>query len=508
MKKSLFSKMKAVIFVLLMGAIFISNNLIANAASQTITITAARSIPEYIPGIRVTEKLTTTGEDTYCLDRPKGITQNVTATLVGERDAGLAYILENGYPSKSITGDNNKDYYITQLATWWYLDETTGSTNLSQADKTTSSDPYNLRPTIKNLVVKAKEAKTKGYATTAISLSVSNDGMTLSNDSNYFESSYITVNSTNITNYTVVINKAPVGTIIVDAGGTAKNTYAANEKFKVKVPAAKVTDTTMEIKISVNATGTVNKAYEYQPSNKNLQNVGLLAPETKEVSASTTLSIESSKVTITKYDSKTGNPLAGAHLVLIDPTGKEISWVSTTEAHIIRNLPNGTYTVKEVKAPNGYKLSDKPTTFTISNSNRNIQVKIYNDPKTSVVNIQKIDGSTGKPLAGAILVVRTGTGELVIRFETTTEPKVLTDLADGTYTVEEESAPNGYKKSNNKITFTIDDTHQSYQIPFENYPEVPVPNTSSNSSIIMMIFGIILISSAIGFVRKNVQKAR
>ena len=36
---------------------------------------------------------------------------------------------------------------------------------------------------------------------------------------------------------------------------------------------------------------------------------------------------------------------------------------------------------------------------------------------------------------------------------------VLTDLANGTYTVEEESAPAGYVKNNAKQTFTIDDEH-------------------------------------------------
>ena len=54
--------------------------------------------------------------------------QNTTATLVKNSsiiDNGLIYILRNGYPEKSITGDNDKDYYITQTAVWWYLDEVT-----------------------------------------------------------------------------------------------------------------------------------------------------------------------------------------------------------------------------------------------------------------------------------------------------------------------------------------------------------------------------------------------
>ena len=58
----------------------------------------------------------------------------------------------NGYPNKSFTGDRLKDYYITQTALWWYLDDTAGGTNLGNSFKTNGSDPYNLRPYIKDLV--------------------------------------------------------------------------------------------------------------------------------------------------------------------------------------------------------------------------------------------------------------------------------------------------------------------------------------------------------------------
>ena len=96
-------------------------------------------------------------------------------------------------------------------------------------------------------------------------------------------------------------------------------------------------------------------------------------------------------------------------------------------------------------------------------------------------------------------------GEEVARFETTTDPKVFTDLSDGNYTIEEISAPNGYKKSNDIITITIDEDHATHQVTFYNYPEVPVPDTAS-SSIIMTIIGILLIGTTVGFVAKNAKE--
>ena len=98
-------------------------------------------------------------------------------------------------------------------------------------------------------------------------------------------------------------------------------------------------------------------------------------------------------------------------------------------------------------------------------------------------------------------------GEEVASFTSTTEAYVLKDLANGTYTVEEVSAPDGYKHSSEVKTFTISDTNLSHQITFENHPEVPVPDTDS-SSLIITLLGIVIIGSGIRFVYKNGKKSQ
>ena len=53
-------------------------------------------------------------------------------------------------------------------------------------------------------------------------------------------------------------------------------------------------------------------------------------------------------------------PLAGATFVVKDSAGKTVAtWTSTTSSHVIKNLPNGTYTLQETKAPAGYILNDQ-----------------------------------------------------------------------------------------------------------------------------------------------------
>ena len=83
----------------------------------------------------------------------------------------------------------------------------------------------------------------------------------------------------------------------------------------------------------------------------------------------------------------------------------------------------------------------------------------------------------------------------------------LTDIENGTYTVEEISAPAGYIKSDDKITFTVDDEHLSHQITFKNAKEVWVPDTGSVSSVFMIILGIAITGLGIRFIYKNGKRA-
>ena len=477
-----------------------------NAVPDKIELGSPESVPGYVAGTHFTTKVSTSGELMYCLNIHKYTAQNSTAYLVGELDAGVAYIMLNGYPTKSFTGEKLKDYYITQTALWWYLDDTTGSSNLSASFKKNGSDKYNLRPYIKQLVSGAKTAKEKGYAKTTMSASVSDNIMSMTSDGKNYVSEEVKVSSTNISEYKVSITSGPEGTTVIDNNGKEKNTFSSNETFKVKVPVSKVDNMKETIKVKISATGKVYKAYEYQPEVHNQQNItpSIISPEAQNVETSIDLTISTSKITIVKIDKATGNALAGAKLVLRDSEGKEItSWTSTTLGHVIKNLPNGTYTVEEVEAPAGYELNKEVVTFTIGDNSREQKIKFYNEAKERVVNIIKVDQSTGQPLAGAVIVVKDANGKEAARFTSTTDPYVLTGLEDGTYTVEEISAPSGYQKSNEIYSFTLDAEHVSHQITIENAPVVDVPNTGVASSILLVILGLGIIGGGIRFVQKN-----
>ena len=451
----------------------------------------------------------------YCMDVIKLETENVTARKIASSrvNGGVVYILKNGYPNKSITGDNDKDFYITQAALWWYLDMTTGSYNVSDNIKSTGADPYNLRPYIVQLV-------NDGYAHRNDPMQIINPDITIRNintnmklENDYFISDNIVVNSSNLTSVYVTLSNAPANTKIVKQDGQEfvyKDAFQqkAGESFKVKVPSNAIANMSETIKVVASATVTSYVAYEYQPVNTDMQSTALLDKVEKKQSKEITLKIDSSRVTILKVDANTNQPLAGAKLVLKDSTGKVISsWESTTTGHVISNLANGTYTVEEESAPTGYIKSKNVTTFTITDNNKDVKVVVSNSAKKVVVNITKIDQETKKPISGAVLVVRDSTGKEVARFTSSENPYVLTNLADGTYTVEEESAPAGYIRNTDKITFIIDDNHLTHQINFINAKEVIVPDTDSYSSIIMFIIGVAITGFGLEFIYRNGQHA-
>ena len=507
--------MKLATCLVLILAMVVASIVNVKAIENTISIGPGRKVDkQFIAGRAFAYKQTTDGRYLYCLEEAKQRVSSVTANLVSNSnriDGGIVYILKNGFPEKSITGDNDKDYYITQTAIWWYFDSTRGTSNLNESFKSTGAAPYDMRKLVKNLVnagIAHRYDKVDESQPTLTLTSGSTNSMSLEN--NYYITNSIKATSTGITEYTVTIENPVKGTIIVPSNGQEFNysnsfKIGANDTFKIKVPASSITEA-ITLKVNASANGnTIYKAYEYQPTNTKMQNVALLEKTPTSIKTSTTFTIATTRLTIKKIDESTNKPLAGAVLVLKNAEGKEITrWTSTVNEHIIENIAPGTYTVEEVAAPEGYRLNKTPATVKITTNQKVYAVVMKNSPKNIVININKLDNETRKNLAGAVLVIKDCTGTIVERFVTEEKAHVITDIKYGTYTVEEESAPTGYIKSNEKIKFTVDDNHQSHQITITNTKETKVPDTGTES-IIFALIGIIILGIGLDFILKNAK---
>ncbi len=272
-----FTKMFSICMIFVMVCALSISSVSAASAPSSITVKKADRLSDLVTnyeyGFTIFE--TSDGKTVYCMDVDlKPLTNGQKATLVGNGDAGLLYLLQNGYPNKKIMGNDEGDKYITQAAIWWYVNEGKLSNEFKNATKET--DSYELVSRyIKPMVEKARSAKDTQVKP---SMTVTDNGttMTLSKDGKYYESAYISAALVGAKTYSVTTSK---GSIIAEDGST-KNTFNSSERFKVRVPASEITK---EVNISVNlsATGTVKKAKIYKTSDSAYQRVvGLYDDET------------------------------------------------------------------------------------------------------------------------------------------------------------------------------------------------------------------------------------
>lgn len=332
-------------------------------------------------------KKTTDGKIIYCIERSKAPIGSGTTekyTLQKDLSSKVAYVMENGYPNKSIFGNADKDYYTTGLAIWYVInpnDSTFEYFNL--ANGTYRGNSSDIVVEMAKLV---NGANSYSYTNPSIKINNSNSNLSLSSDGKYYVSSSMGVKTAGtVGNYTVSLSNAPEGTIVTDTKGNAKTTFATNESFLVKVPVSNVKKISNEFEVNVSAKGTINKAYAYTSTRSNVQNTGALYPENSNVNDSTTVKLNVvTVVEISKVDVTTGEELAGAHLELKDEKGNLIeAWVSTNESHVIEGLAPGKYTLTEVIAPDGYELSKETVTFVVKEDGTvDGKVIMYNTPET------------------------------------------------------------------------------------------------------------------------------
>ena len=420
----------------------------ATTAPSTLTMGQGKSLGGYVAGTYFSTKVTSDGKYAYCTNIHLSTPNNMKMTLVESKDAGIAYIIKNGFPAKHFTGNNNYDYYITQTALWWYLDDTAGGTNLSNSFKTNGSDPYGLRKHIKALVNAAKSARSAGYTKPSVSLSSSSNSLTISSDGKYYYSDYVTVTGKSTAGkIPVSISGAPSGSVLVNTSGSAKTSFASGEKFRIRVPASAVSSLQYAITLSASATGSVSKAYLYKPADSRYQPVviGVLYDETSTVKTSKNFTLKVTKVSILKTDSETGKALAGAKMQLKNSSGKVVAeWTTTSKAYEIKNLPAGNYKLSEVEAPKGYKLNTSELDVVLT-AGVVTNVTFYNTKKepTNVVIIKR-DAETNETLEGATFAIKDMNGKVITTWTSTKNGHYISGLPEGEYIIEEISAPKGY----------------------------------------------------------------
>ena len=165
------------------------------------------------------------------------------------------------------------------------------------------------------------------------------------------------------------------------------------------------------------------------------------------------------RVTLTKTDITGQKTLPGATIEVKDEQGN-VMYRETTDANgQIPQIPvtPGTYTFKEVYAPDGYALNEAEMRFTVDADGNVTGDTMIRDDYTRF-SLRKVDES-GKPLAGVMFGLKKEDGMLMMTAKTDAKGMATFEKVPfGTYTLVETQALPGYLKADTEIKITVDGT--------------------------------------------------
>ncbi|MGG0291820.1 SpaA isopeptide-forming pilin-related protein [Bacillus pacificus] len=190
-----------------------------------------------------------------------------------------------------------------------------------------------------------------------------------------------------------------------------------------------------------------------------------------------TKKVENGQFKLLKKDSESGQLLPGAKFDVIDKDGNVVETIITDgkgEA-LSKQLPVGTYTLKEVEAPKGYELSSNLVHVDVA-ANKTVTVDVLNkkivEKATGQFEIVKVDANDKtKVLSDAEFEVYKD-GKKVETLRTDKTGKVISKkLEPGTYTLKETKAPQGYKLLKEEIEVVVE-ANKVVQVQVENAKEL------------------------------------
>lgn len=176
------------------------------------------------------------------------------------------------------------------------------------------------------------------------------------------------------------------------------------------------------------------------------------------------ISNDTTLVEFSKTDVTGDKELKGAKLSVLDSENNVIDkWTSTDKTHKIEGLTIGKeYTLKEEIAPEGYVIATS-VKFIIDDTNKIQKVNM----KDKIVSMSKTDIG-GNEVEGAKIQIIDKDGNIVDEWISTKEEHKIKNLVENeTYTLHEETAPNGFVKATD-VTFKVTDKKKDQHIELIN----------------------------------------
>lgn len=167
-----------------------------------------------------------------------------------------------------------------------------------------------------------------------------------------------------------------------------------------------------------------------------------------------------------------GKKLQGAVFgIYEDGTDRPVGQLTTDQnGAAMTRLDSGSFYVRELQAPDGYRLNDTPIRFSI-NAGETVTLTVRNDredeDKPGILRIIK-ENEDGDRLKGAVFGIYDEDGDKIDEITTDHDGEAEIELDEGDFTVKELKAPRDYERSGKKIRVNIT-AGKTKEITVENH---------------------------------------
>ncbi|MCM3191381.1 SpaA isopeptide-forming pilin-related protein [Bacillus subtilis] len=393
----------------------------------------------------------------YCLEPGKHSPDHVDMPSSGQMNDKVYRVLSYGYPNASASelgvSSKAKAHYATQMAVWITVGEVKES-NLTYSDES-------VEKAVKYLLQKAETEND----TQNVTVSVTPDNAKATVKGNNLVTEPYTVKSSATGTYTVELSGAPKSTEVTDINGTQRNTFNANEQFKVQLPKNTPTN-----KIKVIVKTELNKLVSMKyNSDGTYQNIVSLKEVKKNVEVGVTASWETAGAIQIVKTSDDKKPLSGVSFDIKNAAGKRVMTVTTDKdgKAYASNLPIGKYTAVETKTAAGFVLDSTPKTVTV-NADETTLVSFTNKKIRGEVQVFKTD-EDNKPLQDVEFSVFNSQGVKLTSAVTDKNGKVsFENLVYGKYSVKETKAQEGFIADQSNHSIDIVKDGEIHKLNFQN----------------------------------------
>lgn len=408
---------------------------------------------------------TDNGRYAYCLHNnkhsPSGDDLPEGAILTDEVYTALTV----GYPNRSYTGSQQKDYYATQavircLKGEFDINNLTANAGWSQAG---------VMDAVHSIYNQATQ--NIQHQQPYLNISQSNVGTSLSGD--FYLTPLLTTNSNNVkdSSLSLNLNGAPGGTRLVNEGGGFIDRVNVGQNFKIAIPKSNYQG---DFTFTLTGEYTKSVAQVYNATRPDMQDVVSLQDKRESITSSPTRVSwnDTGTIQIIKRDGENNNLVGYARFRVQGPNGFNQVYNMPESGYIdIRGLVPGRYTLTEEEAPGGY-IKDSKTVETLDlNAGQTLYPTFKNYKAQGSIDLYKTDSETGKPLAGATYRFYQKSNR-DMHWDYTTDNTGHIQVPNwwfDTYIYKEIKAPDGYILNDTEHEITISE-RKVYQINETNKP--------------------------------------